>query len=78
MRKSRVQNGALITPRSPKISGHFSAGRFQPVCLRPGLFTAGPLTSTQRIVLVFSQEFAVRTEPSEGRSGEASERARAR
>ena len=36
MHKSPVQNGALITPPSPKISGHVSAGRFQPVYLRLG------------------------------------------
>ena len=36
MHKSPVQNGKLIIPPSPKISGHVSAGRFQPVCLRPG------------------------------------------
>ena len=31
-----VRNGALITPPIHKLSGHVSAGRFQPVCLRPG------------------------------------------
>ena len=57
MHKSPVQNGVLMTPLSPKIVGHVSAGRFEPVCLRPGLLALGPLTSTQRIVFVFSQVF---------------------
>ena len=37
MHKSSVQNGALITSLSPKMSSHVSAGQFQPVCLGQGL-----------------------------------------
>ena len=36
MHKFPVQNGALITPLSCKISGHVSAGPFQPTSFRPG------------------------------------------
>ena len=46
MHKAPVQNEALITALSPEISGHVSAGWFQPVCLRAGSFTAGTLTSS--------------------------------
>ena len=58
MHKFPLEDRALITPLSPKISGHVSAGRLQPVCLRTGSFVLGSPTSTQRIVLVFSQVLA--------------------